>query len=156
DALCRSHLSVRRLYSAGGVLRRGARSRLLSRGDAARRARRCPIPSVAGGAAATLPAESAEYIAPLCCLVADLFLCPTTVTQADIAICYFARRIRRCACYRNQHAGLDWRGLVLQSVRLAIPVHDRRHSILRATPHAAAALAARSGRCAGSGSRTYR
>ena len=35
--------------------------------------------------------------------------------------------LRRGAHHRHQSAGLDRRGLVLQSVRLAVPVHDRRH-----------------------------
>ena len=59
--------------------------------------------------------------------------------------------VRRGSDHRHQSAGLDRRGLVLQSVRLAAPVHDRRHPGLCATAHAASALADRSAGGAGAG-----
>ena len=67
--------------------------------------------------------------------------------------CCWSLRPRGCrgAHHRHQPAGLDRRGLVLQSFRLAAPVHDRRrHGLCAATP-AAAALADRSARGIGAG-----
>ena len=51
----------------------------------------------------------------------------------------------RGAHHRHQSAGLDRRGLVLQSAGLAASVHDRRHHGLCATALAASALANRHG-----------
>ena len=60
-----------------------------------------------------------------------------------------SHRVCRGAHHRHQSAGLDRRGLVLQSIRLAVPVHDRRDPGLCAAAHAAAALADRPARDAG-------
>ena len=64
------------------------------------------------------------------------------------ALLFAASRAGLCrgSGHRHQSDRLDRRGLVLQSIRLAVAVHDRRHPGLCAATYAALALADRSAR----------
>ena len=143
DALYRPHLPVRCLHRAGRLFGHRARPQFLPGRDPPRRPGRSAVSRTARGAAAALPAQPAEHTAALRCAAADLRTGLPLLRQPALLLALSISVYAAVRDHRHQSAGLDRRGLVLQSAGLAAPVHDRRHPGLCATAPAAAALANR-------------